>query len=525
MPRPRKYINPSPRAVSLSRPKALKREIAHESQIQWNEDTIRYGEQDALPLKIASIVDQSPATKACIRTISKFIKGAKFTSDELMKKKIDKNGTTLWQFHSNLCDMLGLFDGLSVNFKFDGSYKITNSYILSFESCRMKKPDEKGNISTITYNPYYGTSEYKQEDTIEYPVFNIENVSREISEHTKEGKTYRGQVYYYGKTSPLHRFYPVPGYWSGQHWINIDAKIQEFHANNLDKNFLLSVIWNVIGDPDQPSKNPKYNLKVKGEDGITRISNPKTVGEEFNEMISEALAGSSQGGAGIAFWSGNVDTATKVSAFPTNSNHDLFTTLQDLTTKNITIATQVPGILANIQEGQSLGGDGNEMRAAIELMQSRVGEEQQLLMDFYNEVLLPNLAEPTDERVEIVNFVPITVPVDIQDKFWEVLTPEEKRRWMAKNLPGVELDPVVTTAPAQPVEPLKDEQGNIIPAEAAQVNDALKGLKLSDINRMSSIVAKVANGKMTYDQAKIILQGYGLTEEQINAWLVKPEET
>ena len=118
MGRKKTFIHPSPTAVKINHPEALKREIAHESQIEYNEDYIRYGEGDALPLKIASIVDQSPATKSCLKTKAKFIKGSRFTSPELMKLKVDKNGTTLWQFHSMLSDMLSTFDGFSVNFKY-----------------------------------------------------------------------------------------------------------------------------------------------------------------------------------------------------------------------------------------------------------------------------------------------------------------------------------------------------------------------------------------------------------------------
>lgn len=520
MPRPKKFINPSPRAVVV--PSALQRQKADPSQIVWNENTIRYGDDDALPLRMASIVDQSPATKACIRTISKFIKGSKFSNDELMKLKIDKDGTTLWQFHSDLCDMLGLFDGFSVNFKFDGSYKITNSYILSFESCRLVKPDERGMINTIAYNPYYGTLQYRKEDTMHFDAFNLEDVSRGISESAKAGKPYKGQVYYYGKTSPMHRFYPVSSYWSGQHWINIDAKIQEFHANNLDKNFLLSVIWNVIGDPDQPSKNPKYNRRVTNTDGTVSIMDPMTVGEEFNMMISQALAGSSQGGAGVAFWSGNHDTATKVSAFPTNSNHDLFTALQDLTTKNITIATQVPAILANISEGVNLGSTGDEMRASIELMQSRVREEQQILMDFYNEILLPNLATPINEKVEIINYTPVTVQVNIDDKFWEAMDADERRDFIRKNVPGVTLKEIIVTPPTT------DGNGNIVEApipEPAQVNENLKNMTGRQLQQVMRIVRNFNQQKVTFDQAKQLLKnGFGFTDTDVNDWLITPEE-
>jgi len=373
MGRPKKYIN---HAISVpfkrSDPEALKRQESTQAQVVWNEDTIRYGDDDALPLRIAKLVDESPATGSCLDTVIQFIQGAKFSSAALMDLVIDKNGTTLWEFHCLLSEMLGLYDGFSVNFKYDGSYKITNSYILNFESCRFVKPDDRGNISLIKYNPYWGTSEFNQDQTTCYPVFDLKNVSREIADPKTGGTKYKGQVYYYGATSPLYRFYPVPKYWKAKHWIRIDAKIQEFHSNNLDNNFLLSVIWNIIGDPSQPSKNPKYKRTVIGDDGVKRTEYTKTQGEEFTEMITDALAGSSKGGAGLGLWSENSDTATKVTQFPTNSNHDLFNALQELTTKNITIATRVPSILANISEGVSLGSNGNEMQKAVELMQSRV---------------------------------------------------------------------------------------------------------------------------------------------------------
>lgn len=497
---------------------ALKRQPAVENQVVWNENTIRYGENDALPMKIAKLVDESPAAKACIQTISQYIKGASFNNKDLMKLKVDRHGTTLWQLHSMLCDMLALFDGFAVNFKYNAMGRITSSYVMSFESVRLKRPDESGFIHFAHYNPYFGTAEYRADQSEEYHIYDPKQVLNEINQL---GTAYKGQVYYYGKTSPLYRFYPVPAYWSAKHWIEIDARIQEFHANNLENNFLLSVIWNIIGDPSQPSKNPKYQKTVIGEDGVKRKESTKTIGEEFNEMITEALAGSPKGGAGIGLWSSNHDTATKVTQFPTNSHHDLFNALQDLTTKNITIATQVPSILANIDQGVSLGSNGSEMQKAVELMQSRVIEKQQILTDFYNNVLLPNLETPVLEPIEIVNFTPVTVPIEIDDKFWEVLTPQEKREFIKKNLPSI---PLMEQPAAQPSLNPEEEQ--------AQGNTALMSLKISDINRVQKIVARFNlskvdpdNGKsLTYDQAKQLLLGYGFSEDQVAAWLVTEEE-
>lgn len=530
-PKPKSYVN-KVSVIPFGGPEALQRQPAVNSQVTWSEETIRYGEDDALPYRIAKLVDESPATGSCIDTISQFIQGSRFTSQELMDLVVDKNGTTLWDFHCMLSDMLALYEGFSVNFKYDGTYKITNAYILNFESCRLKRPDEKGKIHSIRYNPYWGLNEFKAELTTEYPVFDLENVPREISNKLTGGNNYNGQVYYYGKTSPLYRFYPVPYYWKGKDWIKIDAKIQSFHANNLDNNFLLSVIWNIIGDPNQPSDDPANWTTYTDDAGVQQKKSTKTKGQEFTESISTALAGAVKGGAGLGLWSSNHDDATKVSAFPTNSNHDLFNALQDLTTKNITIATRVPGILANISEGVNLGSTGNEMQKAVEIMQSRVISKQRILTQFYNKILLPNMASKPSGLVEIVSFNPVTVPIEIDDKFWEVLSPEEKRDFIKSNITTIKLRETVP-ATVTPGAPLPD--GSIPPpatTEQAKGNEALKNLGIADINKVQKIVARFNLGKvdpsnakaLTLDQAKQFLAGYGFTEDQINAWLVTEEE-
>lgn len=532
MPPKKPALNPHPTAFSLPSPEALQREVSTEIQRDPREETLIYGEGDALPLKIARIVSKSPAAKSCIDTRAKYIKGSGFSNPELMKLKVDKNGTTLWQFHTMLCDMLALFEGFAVNFKFDRKGKITNSYPLSFESVRLMKPDDQGYIGAVKYNPYFGTALYKQEFTQEYPVFDAKEVLKQIE---KDKTKFKGQVYYYGKTTPIYRFYPVPSYWSAEKWINVDANIQTFHSNNLDKGFFQTLVFNAIGNPNAMSENPKFQQSYVDEAGVKRQRSTKTVGEEFGIGISEAFAGAEKAGGGMTFWSLNADTAVKMSAVPTNQNHDLFTALQDLTTKNITIATQVPGILANISEGVNLGSGGSEIQKAIELMQSRVSEEQELLEQFYNEVMLPNLAIPTTERVEIKNFNPVTVEVKIEDKFWEVMDADEKRAFIRANVPGVKLKEIVVA----PVLPVQSEQavtteGQPLPttAQQAQTNDALKSLNISDINKVQKIVARFNLSKvdpnnskaLTLDQAKQFLASYGFTEEQINAWLVTEEE-
>ncbi len=517
-------ISPS---VRVFKPQALKREISVNSQKNWQEDTILYGKDDALPLRIAQAVDESPSANSCVSTIAQFIKGAGFSNKELESIKIDENGTTLWQLHCALADSMALFWGFAVNHKYNDDGKITNAYQMSFESIRFTKPE--GNspyITEIKYNPYFGTSEFRKEFTKAYPICKIDRVAKDYSEYKKKyGEDFPGQVYYYGITSPLYRFYPVPRYWSAEEAILCDHKLQEFHNEELENGFFQSVLINAVGNPNEWSKNPRLQETYTKDDGTKGKRSAKTVGEEFNDQMSDSFSGSKKAGTAMVMWSLNSDTAIKIQPFPSGINGDRIISTQDSITKTITIAFQVPSILANISEGVSLGSGGSEIQKAIELMQSRTFEQRSILEDYYNNVLLPNLAIPTAMKAEIKNFSPISIPVTVDPLFWGVMTPEEKRAFIKENVHSIKLTEVAVVAPV--VDPVTGET-----VQPAPINDALKNINLQQLGRIQSIVKKFNRGQidpkdpkgLTYQQAEQLLLSYGLTADQISAWLVTNEE-
>lgn len=529
-------LNPAVFHRSRAKPEALKRDISTPAQRNYSEETLIYGEDDALPLRIALAVKESPSATSCLKTVSQFIKGSGFSDDELMKLPIDGAGNTLWDLHCSLADIMALFWGFAVNFKFDNEGKILSVYITPFESCRFVEPGEYSNeITTIKYNPYFGTNLYKKEYTKEYTVFNPKEAIKEVSKLTgDQRKAYGGQIYYYGKTSPLSRFYPEPDYWSAKEAIQADHKLQEFVNEELENGFFQSVLINAIGDPNQWSSNPKYQKEVTQTDGTTKKKQAtKTVGEEFNEEMGEAFSGSRKAGTALVLWSKNANDAIKVTAFPTTINSERLTGTQDSIIKIITIATGVPSILANISEGVSLGSGGSEIQKAVELMQSRTLEFRNTLQNFYNTVLFPNMQKPPKGTVEIQNFNPITEPIEVNKDIWAFLNEQEKIAFIQKNMPEIEI--IRAPVPAAPA-PTTSEEGTTIesvPAtDATQINESLKTLKIADINKIQKIVARFNLGNnnpedpkaLTYDQAKQILSSYGFTDEQIDAWLVKPEE-
>jgi hypothetical protein len=107
-------------------------------------------------------------------------------------------------------------------------------------------------------------------------------------------------------------------------------------------------------------------------------------------------------------------------------------TLDNQATKKITVAWKVPAVLANIHEGVSLGGDGNMIRVAVKLMQQRSKPKQRILTDSY-QLVLSLMVRPYTEPVTITPYNPYPELEVIDDKLWDALTPEEKRKWINDN--------------------------------------------------------------------------------------------
>lgn len=551
---PAKYIakaSSTPRVsvfVINREPEALKREEATTNQIRKDTNTIIWGDDDALPLRILKAVDESPTTTSCLDTVETFIRGAAFEDQELMQLVVNKEGLTLWELHGKFCAYMAHLEGFACNFKYDSDSKITSVYPYDLESLRFLAPPPKSKeITTIRYNPYFGTDQWRLVEIKDFPVFNLENVLSEYENWEEGSNFYPGQMYFYGITRPLYKFYPVPKYWTGSKWIYVDGNIQTFHKENLDNGFFQSVLLNVIGAPDKLSNHPDSMKEITGDDGVKRKVPTKTNAEVFDMMMSKSFSGVKKAGTGLVLWSENETKKVTVSPFPVNSNFDILSGTFTDAIRGITIATGVQAILANLpQQTNSLGSDGNAMQKAVELMQARVNGKQKILENFYNNVLLPNLQKgPKKKSVKITNYKPISGDIIKVDPSWfttTVLTNLEMRAWVKNNIPGMETvidnpdfkqplaapgTPVPGDMPVSPTAPIPTDPNTPAPTQG---NEKLKDIGMADLNKISKIRARFQIGLsdptnpkgVTFEQAKQLLASYGFTDEELKAWISQP---
>lgn len=369
------------------------------------------------------------------------------------KRVVNPRGETFFQIHQKTCKDFGEFEGFYWHLMYNSLGKVTEWRVLPFENCRLGKPDSNGYIGKILYNPYFGTGDFQiGRDTVYYDVYNPEAVKAQI---LKDGNKYKGQVLFVGTTNALSRFYPMPEAVSAEEWMKTEAGIADYHNDNINNGLLQPMMLLMRGNPNEPSKNPAFS--------DVPVEKRKTRGQEFDEVISENFMGAKRVGNLMVQWVDNPDEKPEILPFPGNANGELFNAIDNQATKKITIAFKVPAVLANIHEGVSLGGDGNQIRVAVKLMQQRSIKKQRTLTDNYQKIL-SNFYQPYNQVLTIAPYNPFPELEVIDEKIWNAMTVEERRTWIEENTEILLFDNP-QAAPAQPTQPAIPAATNLIPGE------------------------------------------------------------
>lgn len=430
----------------------VQREFAYTSQVDLQGKFMPYGPGDNFPNKLAELIDGSPTATSCLSTTTDFVSGEGFSDGAGLENMIiNDQGLTLFQFHQMMSDSFVHYWGFAAMFKFSRAGRVTEVYPVPFNYCRLGKPDDNGLISKIHYNPYFGTQLYKAKDTEIYDTFNPDQAPGQII----TDPDFKGQIFWFGIRDRKHPFYPIPDFYSAHRWMNVEKNAAVYYDENLERGFLQSSIIKLIGDPNDPSG-------IKDDAG-----NDIPKGKAFSQMMDKDFSGAKRNAKIMAFWGNNKEEWPEIVPFPSNASADLYRAQDEHATKKITIATKVPGILANISEGVSLGGDGNMLRAATKVMQQRVKGFQNILTDFYSKFLPLMAKNPHNEAVKVVPYNAFPELENVDPQIWEVMTAEERRKWVQDHT-EIELlgDEVVEEQPAPAQNKVLNLHFNSYPKEA-----------------------------------------------------------
>ena len=433
----------------------LQREFAYPSQVDHQGKYLPYFQNDNFPTELSALVQGSPTATACLSTLTDFIAGEGFNLGPALENlRLNQQGLTFSEFHILCSSSISHEWGVASIIKYNKAGGITEVHDVPFGYCRLGIPDDNGVISTIKYNPYFGTSLYKHQDTEEYDIYNPSQAAVQAAKN----KGWKGQIFWAAIRDRKHPFYPIPDYYTAKPWMRLEKNAGDYFDNNLENGFLQPTIMKLFGDPNDAS-----GLKTSDDKDI-----PK--GQAFDQEMTKNFSGAKSAHKIVAFWGSNKEEWPEVEPFPTNNNSDMYRVQDEHAIRKITIATKVPAILANISEGVSLGGDGNTIRAAVKLMQQRVMRQQNFLLNYYREIL-KNLANPITDEIRITAYHPFPELETVDPQAWAVLSLEEQRKWV-KDHTEIELAPEIPAA-----QPTQTQASVLKSPKALHFNSYPKGAK------------------------------------------------
>ena len=417
------------------------REFAYTSQVDLQGQYLPFGAGDNFPNYLAELVQGSPTATACLSTMTDFVTGEGFNKGAgLENLVINSQGLKFFRYHNIQSDSLVHNWGVASLVKYNKAGEITQIFDIPFGYCRLGKPDDKGIISKIHYNPYFGTELYKKQDTVEYDVYNP-------AAATVQGANpkWKGQINWMAVRDRKHPFYPNPDYFSASHWMTVEKNAAIYFDTNLQNGFMQSMILKMQGDPNESS----------GQNDAE--GNPIPKGVALDNMIVKDFSGPKKAHKWMILWGNGKEEWPEIQPFPSNANAETYRVQDEHATKKITVATKVPGILANIAEGVSLGGDGNTIRAAVKLTQQRAKRPQDLLIDYYTD-MLKRFINPVTVPIKIVPYNPFPELENIDPQVWAVMSVEEQRKWVEDH---TEIELIKVAPVEQPAAPVENKFVNL----------------------------------------------------------------
>ena len=364
-----------------------------EYKVVNGKDYVMYGENNRYPDYLLEMYQRSAKHNAIVNGKVNYITGKGFTYDATKVQ-----GEQLAELNK-LMDNPNPYDDLDdILYKTTLDFEIFNGFALEIVwnlQGRISQIAHKnfGNIRrTPEGDKFYYADDWKEfgepEGLCTYEPFNPEK---------RLGK----QIYYYCSYAPSVRYYPVPEYLGALAYIETDARIANYHVNNLRNGFLGGFLFNfnngVPSDEEQRDIKRQLLRQMKGDDGERIVVN-------FNDTQ---------------------DTGLKIEPLNANDLDKQFNILNETIQTEIFVAHRVTSpMLFGVRVSGQLGGRG-ELIEAYELFKAvYVNDRVQKLERVFNYLFSFNgLAvleiEPTDpitERLSENSLVQIMTKNELREK-------------------------------------------------------------------------------------------------------------
>ena len=368
-------------------------------------DYIEYSDEDGLwknlyPNFLIDLYYSSSTHSAIINSTAEMIAGEDIVVDEddtnldsfVKLKKFLRNANSNETLHQ-------VIKKVAFDFKLQGAYalhvvynrartEIVELFHVPVERIRAGRPNEFGKVDT-----YYICADWSNvRSNKPYPVaaFNTND------------RTAGSQLIYTGSYSPNMDIYFTPDYIAANNWALIDAKVSEFHLNNINNSFSGSYMFS-------------FNNGIPTEDERNQIERD----------ITNKFTSSSNAGKFLMSFSDDKTRSPEIHPLNTADLSDQYLTLQTLLVQNILTGHRVTSkTLLGIDSGNGFSSNADELLNAANFYQNTVIRPFQLnILDTLQKIFSVNLI---DLPISFIQLKPITIQFD-SETIREVMTTDEIR--------------------------------------------------------------------------------------------------
>ncbi len=368
-------------------------------------DYIEYSDEDGLwknlyPNFLIDLYYSSSTHSAIINSTAEMIAGEDIVVDEddtnldsfVKLKKFLRSANSNETLHQ-------VIKKVAFDFKLQGAYalhvvynrartEIVELFHVPVERIRAGRPNEFGKVDT-----YYICADWSNvRSNKPYPVaaFNTND------------RTAGSQLIYTGSYSPNMDIYFTPDSLAGNNWALIDAKVSEFHINNVNNSFSGSYLFSFNnGIPTESERN------------------------QIERDITNKFTSASNAGKFLMSFSDDKTRSPEIHPLNTADLSDQYLTLQTLVVQNILTAHRVTSkTLLGIDSGNGFSSNADELLNAANFYQNTVIRPFQLnILDTLQKIFAVNLI---DLPVSFIQLKPITIQFD-SETIREVMTTDEIR--------------------------------------------------------------------------------------------------
>ena len=364
-----------------------------EYKVVIGKDYVMYGESNRYPDYLLEMYQRSAKHNAIVNGKVNYItgKGWMYEADKVPSEMLGELNRLMENPnpYDDLNDILykttldfEIFNGFALEIVWNMHGKVSQIAHKNFGNLRRNVDGSK----------FYYADEWKEfgepEGLTEYLPFNPEK---------RLGK----QLFYYCSYAPSVRYYPIPEYLGALAYIETDARIANYHVNNLRNGFLGGFLFNfnngVPSDEEQREIKRQLQKQLKGDDGERIVVN-------FND---------------------SADTGLKIEPLNANDLDKQFNILNETIQQEIFVAHRVTSpMLFGVRVDGQLGGR-SELVEAYELFKAvYVNDRVQKLEKVFNYIFSFNglgvleiePTEPITERLTEQSLLQIMTKDELREK-------------------------------------------------------------------------------------------------------------